>query len=220
MALHARPRTASITPVTAIASAAMIAALGVILSADVKFTSTFKSPDAAATSFFGKKVAALVISSDDSLRVPAEEALARELTGLGLQGVATYRIAPKEELAGADRAKPWFERANVEGVVALRPVKQNTRITSSPGMWSTGYYNTYWGYYGYGWSQAYIPMTYGREEFVVVENTVYNVKTNALLWAAVVDVSDPKGLQKVIADIVKATVKEMQKHGLAKRPAK
>ncbi len=214
MPVHTGPRIASI------AAVAMVGALGVILSADVKFTSTFKSLDAGSTSFFGKKVAALVISSDDSLRVPAEEALARELTGLGMQGVATYRIAPKEELAGADRAKPWFDRANVEGVVALRPVSKDTRITSTPGMWSSGYYNTYWGYYGYGWSQAYIPITHGREEFVVVENTIYNVKTNALLWAAVVDVSDPKGLQKVVAEIVKATVKEMQKHGLAKRPPK
>jgi len=214
MPLHRGPRIASIVAV------AMVGALGVILSADVKFTSTFKSLDAGSTSFFGKKVAALVISSDDSLRVPAEEALARELTGLGMQGVATYRIAPKEELAGADRAKPWFDRANVEGVVALRPVSRDTRITSTPGMWSSGYYNTYWGYYGYGWSQAYIPITHGREEFVVVENTIYNVKTNALLWAAVVDVSDPKGLQKVVAEIVKATVTEMQKHGLAKRPPK
>lgn len=214
MTLHTGPRIASIVAI------ALVAALGVILSAEVKFTSTFKSLDAASTNFFGKKVAALVITSDDALRVPAEEALARELTGLGMQGVATYRIAPKEELSAADRAKPWFDRANVEGVVALRPVSKDTRITSTPGMWTTGYYSTYWGYYGYGWSQAYIPMTYGREEFVVVENTVYNVKTNALLWAAVVDVSDPKGLQKVVAEIVKATVKEMQKHGLAKRPPK
>ena len=214
MTRHTGPRIASIV------SIAMVGALGVILSADVKFTSTYKSLDAASTSFFGKKVAALVITSDDSLRVPAEEALARELTGLGMQGVATYRIAPKEELAGADRAKPWFDRANVEGVVALRPVSKDTRITSTPGMWTTGYYSTYWGYYGYGWSQAYIPMTYGREEFVVVENTIYNVKTNALLWAAVADVSDPKGLQKFMAELVKATIKEMQKHGLAKRPPK
>jgi hypothetical protein len=220
MTRHTGPRIAWIGSVAPIALVAMVATLGAIPLADVKFTSTFKSLDAGSTSFFGKKVAALVITSDDSLRVPAEEALARELTGLGMQGVATYRIAPKEELAGADRAKPWFDRANVEGVVALRPVSKDTRITSTPGMWSTGYYSTYWGYYGYGWSQAYIPMTYGREEFVVVENTIYNVKTNSLLWAAVADVSDPKGLPKFMAELVKATLKEMQKHGLAKRPPK
>jgi hypothetical protein len=46
------------------------------------------------------------------------------------------------------------------------------------------------------------------------------VARNELLWAAVVDTTDPKNLQKLIADIVKATVKEMQKQGLAKKPGK
>ena len=63
------------------------------LSAAVKFTSTFKSLDAGGTSFALKKVAALVISNDLGLRVPAEEALVRELNGRGMQAVATYRIA-------------------------------------------------------------------------------------------------------------------------------
>ena len=73
-------------------------AFGTALSAAVKFTSTFKSMDAGTISFVGKKVAALVISKDDSLRVTGEDGLARELTARGMQGVATYRIAPKEEL--------------------------------------------------------------------------------------------------------------------------
>ena len=36
-----------------------------VVAADVKFTSTWKSMDAGAVSFAGKKVAALVISKDD-----------------------------------------------------------------------------------------------------------------------------------------------------------
>src|SRR6185503_15571370 len=83
------------------------------------FTSVFKSPAANEVSFAGKKIAALVISTDESLRVAGEESLSGELTKRGLQGVATYRIAPREELAIADHAKTWFERAGVEGVVAL-----------------------------------------------------------------------------------------------------
>src|SRR5688572_2583343 len=45
----------------------------VTLSADVRFSSTFKSLDAGGTSFAGKKVAALVMSNDMGMRVPAEE---------------------------------------------------------------------------------------------------------------------------------------------------
>src|SRR5512134_1477032 len=96
-----------------------------LLSAAPKFTSVWKSPDAASVSFAGKKVAALVIAQDDSLRVSGEEALVRELTARGLQSVATYRIAPKEELQSADRAKGWFDKAGIEGVVAMRPVSND-----------------------------------------------------------------------------------------------
>src|SRR4051812_43468961 len=65
-------------------AAVLIASLGAVVSADVKFLSVYKHIDAAQVSFFGKKVAALVISKDDGLRIPAEEALARELTQLGM----------------------------------------------------------------------------------------------------------------------------------------
>src|SRR4029453_17682360 len=97
------------------------------LSAAIRFTSTFKSLDAGAVSFVGKKVAALVISNDLGLRVPAEEALVRELNGLGIQGVATYLIVPKEELSRADTARPWFDKYGVEGIVVIRPVSAETR---------------------------------------------------------------------------------------------
>ena len=130
--------------------AATLAAV-TLVSAAPKFTSVWKSPDAGTVSFAGKKVAALVISQDDSLRVSGEESLVRELTARGLQAVATYRIAPKEELQSAERAKVWFEKANVEGVVAVRPVSKDKRTTYTPGTWISPYYSTLWGYYGYGW---------------------------------------------------------------------
>jgi hypothetical protein len=179
----------------------LVAALS---AADVRFTSTFKSMNAGAVSFAGKKVAALVITQDDSLRVAGEEGLARELTARGMQGVATYRIAPKEELQAAERAKPWFEKANIDGVVALRPVGSEQRTTYTPG------------YYGYGWGSVYIPGTRENETFVTVESIIFSVPRNELLWAAVSETRNPKDLAGFIEELVKASVKEMQKQGLAK----
>jgi hypothetical protein len=192
-----------------------VAASGTALSAAVKFTSTWKSPDAGAVSFAGKKVAALVISRDDSLRVSGEEALSRELAARGIQGVATYRIAPKEELESADRAKVWFEKAGVEGVVAVRPVSADTRTTYTPGTWMNPYYGTLWGYYGYGWGSVYIPGREDRDTVVVVETTIYSVPRNALLWAAVTETKNPKNLQAFITDLAKASVKKLHDQGLA-----
>jgi hypothetical protein len=191
-----------------------------LLSAAPKFTSAWKSPDAASVSFAGKKVAALVIAQDDSLRVAGEESLVRELTARGLQSVATYRIAPKEELKSADRAKGWFEKANVEGVVAMRPVSKDKRTTYNPGTWVNPYYSTFWGYYGYGWGSMYIPGSVDQDTIVVVETTIYSIPRDQLLWAAVSETKNPKDLRGFVEDLVKEAVKELHKQGLARGIAK
>ena len=201
-----------------LATAAVLAVTAVaIVPAAVTFTSTFKSIDAGGVSFAGRKVAALVISNDDSLRVSGEESLARELNARGIQAVATYRIAPKEELQRAETARPWFEKANVEGVVAVRPVSADTRQVYTPGMWLSPNYGTLWGYYGYGWGSVYVPGSVEKETVVVVETTVFSLPRNQLMWAAVSETRNPRDLRGFVEELVKESVEEMQKQGLAKR---
>lgn len=204
------------TTTLAVAAALAAAALLPAAAAAPKFLSVWKTPAASEVTFAGKKVAALVITKDDSLRVAGEEALARELTGRGIQGVATYRIAPKEELGDADKAKIWFEKAGVDGVVAMRPVSSEKRATYTPGTWVNPYYGTLWGYYGYGWGSVYVPGTIGRETVVTVETLIFSVPRNTLLWAAVSETRDPKNLQRFVTDLVKESVKELHKQGLAR----
>ena len=80
--------------------------LSAVLLAGPKFVSTWKAPEAAGTSFAGRKVAALIISDDQNLRVSGEEALVRELAGVGVPGgIASYKIVPREELKDPDKAK-------------------------------------------------------------------------------------------------------------------
>jgi hypothetical protein len=194
--------------------------LATVFAADVKFKSTWKSMDAGQVNFAGRKVAALVITDDDSLRVSGEEALVRELTGRGLQMVASYRILPKEELKKPDAAKGWYERSGVEGVVAVRPISADKVKTYTPGTWTNPYYGTLWGYYGYGWGNVYIPGSSREETVVVVETLVFSVSLNQLLWAGVSETRNPKQLQQFVTDLVSATAKEMEKQGLNRRQAR
>ena len=201
---------------TVLTTLAIVVAALAAISAAIKFTSTFKSIDAGSVSFAGKKVAALVISNDDSLRMAGEESLVRELSARGMQAVATYRMAPKEELRSAETARPWFERANVEGIVAVRPVSVDTRQAYTTGTWVSANYSTLWGYYGYGWGTVYVIGKVPNETRVAVETTIYSVPRNQLLWAAVSETTNPRDLRAFVGELVKETVKEMQKQGLAK----
>ena len=205
------------TVTTACTTAVIVVALLAVLPAAIRFTSTFKSMDAGAVSFAGRKVAALVISNDDSLRVSGEEALAKELTARGMQAVATYRLAPKEEMRRAETARPWFEKAGVEGVVAVRPVSAETEQKYTPSMWVSPNYGTLWGYYGYGWTAVFVPGSQRQQTVVVVESTVYSLPRNQLLWAAVTETTNPRDLRAFVAELAKTSVEEMQKQGLARR---
>ena len=132
-----------------------VAVLWVVLcfavQAATKFTSTWKAPGASGLSFAGKKIVAVVVSDDQSLRMAGEEALVRELSARGVEGVAAYRMIPREELKDVEKAKGWFDRAKVEGVVAMRPVSSDMVRTWEPSIWAQPYYTSFWGYWGYGW---------------------------------------------------------------------
>ena len=207
----------AMTLADAVLVTATLLGVGLVAAAGPMFTSTWTAPEAKGVSFAGRKVAALVISSDESLRMSGEEQLARELTALGMQGVATYRIIPREELMSSERAKPWFERAGVEGVVSLRPVSVDTRRTYAPAVWVTSSYSTLWGYYGYGWTSVTgLGGSVREDRDLVVETLVHSVTDDALLWAGVSTTTNPKNAQAFVSDLVSATVKEMQTERLAK----
>ena len=203
-----------------IRQACRVLALTVVLSALVfagtKFTSTWKAPEASGVRFAGKKVVALVISKDENLRVSGEEGLARELTARGMQGVPAYRLIPREELQDADKARGWFERSGSVGVVAMRPVSADKEKTYVPSTWSTPYYSSLWGYYGYGWGAMYDPGYVREDTVVIIETLIFRVEDGKLLWAGVSESTNPKTAGKLLHDLIETAVKEMRKQGLAR----
>ena len=186
------------------------------LTAD-DFVSTWKAPGAGPMNFAGRKVAGVLIVDDDSLRVSAEEALAREISARGPNGVPAYRIIPKEELTKKDAAKGWFERAGVQGLVILRLVQTDVDKVYSSAMWVSGYYGNAWDYWGYGWGAAY-PLGKAREQrTITVETLLYDLSTGSPIWAGVSRTTDPKDVQSYMKRLASDVVKQLEKEGLVRK---
>ena len=184
-----------------------------------KFKSTWKAPGIAPMDYSGRKVVALVITDDQNLQVSGEEALARELTARGVQAVPAYRLIPREELQNTDKAKGWFERAKVEGVVAMRVVSAEKEVSYTPEMWVTSSYSSLWGYYGYGWSSAVIAGSWQTDRIITIETLIFQLPDGKLVWASVSEKTNPKGAGKLVKDLVKEVSNEMKKQGLITRGA-
>jgi hypothetical protein len=191
--------------------AAAVLMVGGFHADEPKLLSVWRIHDGSQLKFAGQKVAALVITDDQSLQMSGEEALVRELGARGVEGVATYRFAPREELKTAAKARPWFERAGVVGVVAMRPAAVEREKVYSPVVWASGYYQSYWGYYDYGWMNVGAVRASGTRTRVIVETLIFDLRRDKLVWAATSETKEQTNLQQFITDLVRAAAEEMRK---------
>src|SRR5512137_2713070 len=97
-----------------------VAMASAVACAATSFNSTWRAPDAQHLSFKGRKVMALVMSQDESVRYGAEDTLAQEITRLGAVGISAYGLVPKELQQDKAKAKEFIEKAGVVGVVSMR----------------------------------------------------------------------------------------------------
>jgi len=195
------------------------AVMSTFACAATTFSSSWKAPEAGPLNFKGKKVAALVMSQDESMRYGSEDALAREITARGAVGMPAYTVIPKEVIKDKEKAKEFLEKAGVQGVVAMRVVGKDQQITSSPGTyWGSTYYATFWGggYYGSGWGGVYDPGYLRTDTIVLVETLVYSLDQNKLVWAGQTRTKNPTEVRPFIQDLASKVAAELKKQGLIK----
>lgn len=188
-----------------------------VTAAKPTFTHTWKAPGAERVGYAGRKVVGLVVSDDLSLRMSAEEALARELTARGVEGVAAYKVIPREEIRDADTARGWFERAGAAGVVIMRLVDLSKEKTPTVMVWQGANYGSLWSYYPYAWGTT-ISFSPSRTEVnVVVETLVFDIAENRLLWAGTSQTTNPANAQALVKSLVDGAAERMKKDGLLRK---
>jgi hypothetical protein len=188
--------------------------------ASTSFVSTWKEPVDGPFNFRGKRVAAIVVSADESVRRPAEDALAREISKRGAQGTPSYTIlrgVPAEPPTDEAAARKILQDADIEGAVLMRVVSSDKETSYSPGTaaaWYGGpHYRSFYGYWGWGWGMAYDPGYLRTDTVVLVETLVYSVTQDKLLWAGRSKTTNPSNVSKLVKDLATAAAQEMRKSG-------
>jgi hypothetical protein len=184
------------------------------------FQSTWKSPTAQPLHLKGRKVVAVFVSRDPSLRRRAEDAMAREIMARGAEGVAAYTFLSDQEIHDRDAAKAKAESLGFAGAVVMRVVGSETVYGRRPAgaIWVGPQYGRFWGgYWGWGWGTVWEPAYLTVDKIVKVETLVYSLERDELVWAGVSRTFDPIGINDFIAELATAVSERMEKDGLIKR---
>ncbi len=196
--------------------AVAILALGGCTSA---FESTWKAPDAQPFELSGARVAAVVMMRNEAGRRAAEDALAREITAHGAQGVPMYQIFPDARPKSEEEARKALEKAGMAGVVVMRPIDVSKEVVSTPTSYPGGPYGSYWGgYYGHGWGSPWGMQATGVDirtnTIVTIETLIYSFRQNKLVWGSQSRTTNPRDVDKVIRKLATDVAKALQEEGL------
>jgi hypothetical protein len=196
-----------------IAAAVLLAAAG---CSSTSFVSTWSAPDAERLRLEGSKVAAVFMTRNTVARRTGEEAMAREITARGAQGVPSYTVLSDDAIRNEEQARATFEKLGFQGTVAMRVVGKETQYTYTPSYWSSyPYYGRFWGgYWGWGWGTVYQPGYLTADKVVSVETLVYSLRQDKLVWAGVSQTVDPTELNSFVSELAKAVTGKMKDAGL------
>jgi hypothetical protein len=195
----------------------LAAAITSAACATTSFQSTWKAPDAQPVELSGQKVIAFVLTKNAASRRAAEDALAREITAGGAEGVASYTLIPDAAAADEAKAKAQIEGAGATGVVVMRPVDTSKEVVATS-TYAGPMYRLYWGgYYGYGWGGAWGGGVDVRTNTIVtVETLVYSIPQNKLIWAGQSNTTNPTKVDAFVRELATTARREMKKAGLLK----
>jgi len=203
----------------------MAAVLTAAACATTSFQSTWRAPEVGPLNFKDAKVAALVISGNKGFRLPAEDELARQITAQGAAGVAAYTIIPDDVIKDQEKCRALMEKAGVVGVVSIRVVSNEQRITSTPStFWVGPPHSAFWGrpgwgrpgYWGWGWGFAYAPVIQ-TDTLVSVETLIFDLSQDKLVWVATSRTTNPSNVQGLVRDLSRASASQLRRQGLIQR---
>ena len=188
--------------------------------ASTKLISSWRAPDAQPLNMGGKKVAAIVISSNQSMSRGAEVSLAREISARGAIGMPGYGIIPEEERADSNKVQARLESNGIEAVVVMRPVSKEKQVNYVPGASYWGgpmYGGGFYGYYGHGYAS---PGYLTTDTIITVETLVYDLKPNKLVWAGMSQTFNPAHLDTFITELAHTAAIELERQGLIRKQEK
>jgi hypothetical protein len=183
------------------------------------FEYTHKGEDVSRIDYKGRKVAAVVVGTgvNQSMRVDAENILAKELSARGMQGVAGHSIVPMATLEPMtrERAAALLKQAGVAGVVVLKLVDTKKKTVST--QWASTDFQRSLNAYNYFGPIGKEGDTYDRSiTTITIETTLFSLDPFKLLWAGQSVSVDPAKVKAFIPQFAGNVAEQLRREGLVK----
>jgi len=197
---------------------AFLVLVAALVYGKTKLITSWKNPEYTGPGFH--RILVLGMSAKPGVRADFEDALSQMVTRPGIEAVPgnSILLRPEGSQLDLDYLKEQIKAFKIDGVIVSRLIKLDKSVTYIPGQpyIPYPYYRSFYGYYGAVYPVVYTPDYLSEETTVRVETNVYAVSSGEgqLVWTGVSDTFNPSSADKVIEQLSKLIVKELQKESV------
>ncbi|MDT8281756.1 MAG: hypothetical protein RQ982_02965 [Gammaproteobacteria bacterium] len=159
-----------------------------------------------------------IVESQQNRRV-YESNFVEALKALGVSATASYTLIKSSEKIDRNSITKAIKGMDIDGVIVTYMISVDEETVYRPGTtYITGGGYGYGGYGGYPYTYTQTPGYYTTHETYVLENNLYDVASEELVWSARSRSFSPQSVQEVVTDLTKLIIADLQeKHLLRKK---
>lgn len=166
-----------------------------------------------------KKILVIGIIKDDAKRRSFEQQFSRLITTSDRSGIASYTVLPN--LKNTDKKQQVLaavRKTGADGVLVVTLLRVSKTEQDDPG--SLGYYPSggygMYDYYGRSHSLVYTPGLTRTNTLVSLDTKLFSVATEKMIWSSTTESFNPSSSSKIINELEKLVISDMQKSGMVK----
>jgi hypothetical protein len=154
------------------------------------------------------RVLVIGVTKQSVVRRTFEDAFVRELTAKGVQAVPSYTLINEDGEVPKDRIAQAVQQSGADGVLIARLVRVDRRTRVEPGYVGPPFMGFY-DYYPFAWGAFYEPPVVYSYDVVTWDTSVFDAKSNQMLWAGATETTAPKDLSKDAREAAALVVKNL-----------
>jgi hypothetical protein len=173
-----------------------------------------------------KNLLIIGISNSEQTRRAYESYFVDELKSRNIDAEASYRLIKSDVKIDRDSVKKAIKGLNIDGVIVTHVAAVDEETIYQPtgyaysgvygGYYGAGYYGSMYSYYPQVNSYVNQPGYYTTHETYTVENNLYDVSTEELVWTARTRTFSPESIDAAIVDLTKVLIQDLQDKNLIK----
>lgn len=178
-----------------------------------KIVSSWHEPNKTITISNLNKVLVVALFKNETTKHKVEDEMVSYLAG---KGVVSYNYLDDSfNKKNEDAIRKAIKADGFDGAITMRLIDVDKEQVYTPENTSLypNYYRSFSGYYFRTWSYSYTPGYYTTTKTYTIETNVYSIKEDKIIWSALTETTDPKGIEAMTEKVASMVYKKMQREG-------